>query len=438
MALFNRNEIKMCQSCRALIPANAARCEMCGAEGHYSARAREDEAAFGMFASWPVTTFLLTANVLIYALTLLYQMRLLAQLEIGQGFELSPRPFANDGFGTSQPEIFQSGEGWRLIASCFLHGSPIHLLFNSMALIQAGRIAEEAFGRAQYICLYLLSGVGGNLLAIWLGSRVVGASGALFGLIAALAIYGYRRGDMLGRNLRQDMVYWLLYGLAISLFPGISMLAHAGGALVGAALALALRDLEQLRQSFLRMRAAQVAALLAWALIAGTGVQMARNVMRQNEALRVQLAAERVYTIWLSHLQLNRLLAGAVKKVSGDAELPGLADFAERIDKTYKALCSDVGALERLPVTDEQSGQLYRRIAANLRARCDQPWPMPKADEPGSFAAFKQRNEQGRELDQLLQEYEQWLERKAIMLRRPVDSLKPEIKTEAAPRNRRE
>jgi hypothetical protein len=49
---------------------------------------------------------------------------------------------------------------------------------------------------------------------------------------------------------------------------------------------------------------------VAWLLILGTGVLMARNVLRQDEMIRVATAAERVYTVWLNHLQLNKLLAG--------------------------------------------------------------------------------------------------------------------------------
>lgn len=426
------NDLKMCQSCRALIPANATRCEMCGAEGHYAARARVTGESFGLLANWPVTTLLLTLNVLVYALALLYQLRLFAQLDDAPGFSMSPYPIVNDGFGTSYPGLRQNGEWWRLLASCFLHGGPIHLLFNSLALMQAGRIAEEVFGRAQYICLYILGGVGGNLLAIMFGSRVVGASGALFGLIAALAVYGYKRRDTLGRSLRQDMIYWLLYGLAISFLPGISMAAHAGGAVVGAALASVLPDEEQLRQSFLRMRLAQVFGTLAWLLILGTGVLMARNVLRQDEMIRVATAAERVYTVWLNHLQLDKLLAGARLKQSGSAaasELPDLHTLAKRVDQTQRALCSDIGALERLPSSDEESGQLYQRMANTLRARCDKTPPLPKEDNEAALqqalSGFQSQAERGKELDELMKQYEQWLARKADSLRVPVKALKP-------------
>jgi membrane associated rhomboid family serine protease len=420
--------IKMCQSCRALIPANAARCEMCGAEGHYAARTLDDQASFGLFANWPVTTLLLTLNVVVYGLTLLYQMRLFEQLDQPVEFSLTPRPGVNDLFGAAHPQIWWSGEAWRLIASCFLHGGPLHLLMNSLALVQAGRLAEEAFGRAQYICLYLLTGVSGNLLAIWLGKAVVGASGAIFGLIAALAVYAYRWRN---RNLQQAMVYWLLYGLAISFFPGISMAAHVGGLLVGGALAFVLKDAETLRQRYLQVRLMQALAALVWVALAGTGVLMARNVVQQHEALQIQLAAERVYTVWLNHRHLNSLLAGATLKQAGGTaegqELPAWPELATAVDKTYKMLCSDVGTMSRLVATDETSAQLYRRVADNLRARCEPPVPAPSAENPASFAAFNRQSELGRELDSLMETYEKWLAQKAASLRVPLRELKPRL-----------
>jgi membrane associated rhomboid family serine protease len=427
--------IKMCQSCRALIPANAVRCEMCGAEGHYAARALDDEATFGLFAAWPVTVLLLTLNVAVYGLTLLYQMRLLEQVDQPLGFSLTPLGWVNDSFGTSQPGFWHSGEMWRLVASCFLHGGPLHLLMNSLAIMQAGRMAEEVFGRAQYICLYLLSGVSGNLLAAEWGTRVVGASGALFGLIAALAVYGYRRRDAFGRDLRQNMIYWLLYGLAISFFPGISWQAHVGGLLVGGVLALVLQDIQELRRNLLRVRLAQGLATVAWLVIAGTGILMARNVVRQNQALLIHMSAERVYTVWLNQLRLTRLLAGvALKQAGGDQnhqQLPPLPELTTGIDKTYKELCSDAGALGRLAATDEPSAQLYQRMSANLRARCDRPLPPPKAEDPASFTGYQQQREQGRELEGLMKDYEQWLEQKAASLHIPVRELKPRLVNQA-------
>jgi membrane associated rhomboid family serine protease len=424
-----QNDLKMCQSCRALIPANAPRCEMCGAEGHYAARTGfTDSESTGLFANWPVTTVLLTANVVIYALGLLYQMRLFAQEGESPGFNLTPHPYVNEMFGSSLPNIPQTGEWWRLLASCFLHGGPIHLLFNSMALIQAGRIAEEVYGRAQYIWLYVITGVAGNYLAIMFGSRVVGASGALFGLIGAMAVYGYRNSIS---SLRQDMVYWLLYGLAMSFFPGISMAAHVGGAVVGAALAFVLQDQDHLRKSFTRTRIAQALGSVAFLLILTTGVLAGRNVISQSEARQIRAAAEHVYSVWVNHLNLGLYLKRALQQInpqSAAPDEPKLAALLKDVDQMQKALCSDIGAFERLSAKDATVVQLHQRMANQLRSRCNQPSstqePKTEQDLKASLIATQAQDQ---ELKQIMKDYDQWLAEKAASLRVPLDKLKPQL-----------
>lgn len=416
MADSKNNELKMCQACRALIPASATRCEMCGADGHYAERGGNDEAAWGGLGAWPVTTLVLSLNVLLYAIELLYQMRVGG----ATGLAVSPSGPISNWFGASNRDIFQTGEWWRLLASCFLHGGPLHILFNSMALLQAGRLAETIFGRSQYICLYVLAGIGGNWLAIWLdktprGVQVVGASGAIFGLIAALAVYGYRRGDLLGQSLRQDMVYWLLYGLVMSFLPGlnISWQAHLGGAIVGAGLALLMPDMETLRQRLAGVRIVQALAVLVWLTIAGTGALMARNLVRQNGADRVIAADQFVSNVWRNQERLALLLE-AVEQKQRPNPPEAVADvtpaqLAAGVDRTYKALCSDTGALERLPEIDAQSAQLFRQMAANLRARCDHPLPPPRAEDFKSFAPYLAQAEKAKEFEDLYEAYRAWL-----------------------------
>ena len=425
------NDLKMCQSCRALIPANAPRCEMCGAEGHYAARASsEDGEAFGLFAHWPVTTLLLTANVVVYALMLLYQMRFATQAGESPGFSLTPDGRATLLFGSAYPGLRQTGDWWRLLASCFLHGGPIHLLFNSMALIQAGRLAEEIYGGAQFICLYVITGVTGMYVAIVFGANVVGASGALFGLIGALAVYGYRRTDTLGRSLRQDMMYWLLYGLAMSFFPGISMAAHVGGMVAGAALALVLPDQDHLRESYTRMRAAQIVSIIAWLLIIGTGITMARNITGQGDALQAWEDLERVDTVWQNHQRMDQLLEQANARLANpnasEQELPSLATLSKRLDQTQKALCSDPGALGRLTTKDEKAAQLYQRMSVLLRARCSKPVEVPNVTDEAVFkasiTALQEQATQAQALEPVMQEYMQWIEGKTAKLRTLIQS----------------
>src|SRR4051812_46167295 len=78
-----------------------------------------------------------------------------------------------------------TGEWYRLVTAAFLHGSVLHLLFNMYALWLFGPSLEAAFGRLRFTALYLVSAVGGCAASYAfspLGTRSVGASGAVFGL----------------------------------------------------------------------------------------------------------------------------------------------------------------------------------------------------------------------------------------------------------------
>lgn len=125
-------------------------------------------------------------------------------------------------------------EPWRMITSAFVHstGSFFHILFNMYALWLFGRIIEQMVGRSRFLALYLLSGLGGSVAVLLLSpmSQVVGASGAVFGLMGAFFVI--QRG--LGGNSMQLLVVLginLVMGFVI---PNVSWQAHLGGLLVGA------------------------------------------------------------------------------------------------------------------------------------------------------------------------------------------------------------
>ena len=94
---------------------------------------------------------------------------------------------------------FSLGEApWRLVTSLFLHIGFMHLLFNMFALYYFGQVAERMFGAVNFLALFLLSGVGGNLLNNFLGLHSVmageppiisaGASGGIMGIGMALLV----------------------------------------------------------------------------------------------------------------------------------------------------------------------------------------------------------------------------------------------------------
>jgi rhomboid protease GluP len=126
------------------------------------------------------------------------------------------------------------GEVWRLVSSVFLHSGIAHLGFNMLSLYFLGSFAEQAFGRGRFFALYLLSGLSGGLAYLYFGAfnqPVVGASGAIFGVLGGVLGYSLRQGSFSWQN---PLVRQLLILLALNLYlgfsiPNISNTAHLGG-----------------------------------------------------------------------------------------------------------------------------------------------------------------------------------------------------------------
>lgn len=147
--------------------------------------------------------------------------------------------------GALEASRVAAGEYWRLVSATVLHGGVDHLVGNAVALYVLGMICEHAFGRAQYLVLYVLSGLGGSLLSLAVSpGPSVGASGAIFGLQAAAVVLFWRhRQRLLIRDRRIGIVLlaWALYAIVSgALTPYVDNGAHVGGALTGALIARSL------------------------------------------------------------------------------------------------------------------------------------------------------------------------------------------------------
>jgi membrane associated rhomboid family serine protease len=132
-----------------------------------------------------------------------------------------------------------AGEWWRVLTSGFLHIGPIHLLFNMMALWVLGRDLETVLGRGRFLAVYFVSLLGGAAAVMLFyapDEQVAGASGAVFGLMGALVVVLRRLKVPAGQ------VFGLIgINVLISfLIPGISLIGHLGGLVVGAAATAAL------------------------------------------------------------------------------------------------------------------------------------------------------------------------------------------------------
>ncbi|WP_417555816.1 rhomboid family intramembrane serine protease [Microbacterium sp.] len=127
-------------------------------------------------------------------------------------------------------------EPWRLLTTVFVHGGLLHLGLNMLALWMLGQILEPMLGRVRFLAMYLISGLGGSVAVALMapGTSTVGASGALFGMMAALLIIGRH----IGANVTGILVVLginFAYGFIVK---GIAWQAHLGGLIVGALIAL--------------------------------------------------------------------------------------------------------------------------------------------------------------------------------------------------------
>jgi membrane associated rhomboid family serine protease len=131
-----------------------------------------------------------------------------------------------------------TGEWWRLITAMFLHYGVLHLLMNMYALWIIGRELEANLGRARFLALYLLAGLGGNVASYLFspGSISVGASTAVFGLMAAVFVI-LKRLNRSVAPIVPVIVINLIFTFVIS---NISVSGHLGGLVVGALVAVVL------------------------------------------------------------------------------------------------------------------------------------------------------------------------------------------------------
>lgn len=142
-------------------------------------------------------------------------------------------------FGMWPIGIALQDEWGRLITAAFLHGGLLHLAFNMYVLYLLGPALERALGHIRFAAVYLVAALGGSVASYVFSpanTLSVGASGAIFGLMAAFLVVGNRY-----RNDVSQIAVLLAVNVGIGfIVPGIDWRAHLGGAVAGAAVAAVL------------------------------------------------------------------------------------------------------------------------------------------------------------------------------------------------------
>ncbi|WP_432481521.1 rhomboid family intramembrane serine protease [Moraxella sp. ZY200743] len=212
-------------------------------------------------------------------LVLIVSFVVVACYQLLQGVGLD-NPSSKDliAFGANFLPLSLTYEPWRLVFSVFLHIGLIHLLFNGFAMYYFGMVVEQIVGRLQFLALFLLSAVGGNLLNLYITWQEVladgrfgvsaGASGGIMGFGMFLLVLAITKTPTMfvlnTKSLAIIMGLNFVMGLTID---GIDQAAHLGGACIGALFALLIWAVSRWRLSGVCFWLLSMVLLLVYGLI---------------------------------------------------------------------------------------------------------------------------------------------------------------------------
>lgn len=138
-------------------------------------------------------------------------------------------------------------EPWTIITSMFVHDGIFHILVNMLMLYFFGSYILGLVGEAKFLIVYFVGGLLGNLLFFLLGNEyatVVGASGAVYAIMATLAVMRPRLKVLVWFLIPVDLWIVVVIG-ALIISPNIAWQAHIGGMILGLAAGLYFRRQER-------------------------------------------------------------------------------------------------------------------------------------------------------------------------------------------------
>lgn len=156
-----------------------------------------------------------------------------------------PRAVFEDDLTKWTPPVLEQGEVWRMLSMGLVHTGLAHLLMNTLWMAYTAYHLERALGARALTVLFGAGVLGGSALSLFASPDApsLGASGGIFGLVAACVVFGFVRPEILPERMRRTFGFALLPYLFLMLLSGATSegtdnWSHLGGTLTGALLAL--------------------------------------------------------------------------------------------------------------------------------------------------------------------------------------------------------
>lgn len=421
----------MCRTCGAIIGGGQQHCAMCGTAVSGSAQANQQrttgESETVRFARavlnrpYKFTIILLIVNVFVF--TLMWQT---------SGVPLSltnPVPGAElVAFGAKLNFLIQTQhQWWRFVTPMFIHVNLLHLIVNMYSLWIVGPYVEKLYGSTKFVVFWVLTGIAG-VVASYLTVRPAmnvgpltgfifksidtpsaGASGALFGLVGVLFVFGIKFRKELPEGFKRAFGTGLLPMIVLNLFIGyvlrgfIDNAAHLGGLLSGAMLALVVDY---------RRPGERPGVAITWRVMQGVAIALVvvsffMTTRHFNNPLPSQLASQ----------------PASQPAPENEPQNPEYLKFAIAINNAQEALVvavkdrnavnidNAVKGLDSAPHLDQKSDQLregLKGLLAQARSLAGAPAP-----SPGPATKPTPQNKFEAEFVAWRREYNQWLKTNA-------------------------
>lgn len=413
----------MCRSCGAIVGAGEPQCAVCGTANaqapeqlqNYRPADRETIRFARAILSRPniFTIVVLMANLFVFML--MWQSSGMSSQVLWAGFpeQVLVAYGAKLNYLINAPHF----QWWRFITPMFVHVNLPHLLVNMYSLWIVGPYVEKLYGSAKFIAFWVLTGIAG-VVASYLSVQPrlatggfgrflfkttdipsAGASGALFGLVGVLFVFGIKFRRELPEGFRRAFGTGMLPIIIINLFIGfigrglIDNAAHLGGLLAGAALATVVeyRRVGERRGLAAAWRVLQVALLL---LVAVAFYKTGRNFNRSLQ-LANQRALSQQAQMALTYIGTMTALREKTAAVIKDRDLSNVSGLSQL---AMQAPPPDARAAELREQLVSILSRMAGAVAAASPAEGDGPRLPPPVDQK-LVDEFQQWNT----------EYDQWL-----------------------------